>query len=279
MEITTRHEVEKTASECRLEIVHFARGVYPVRDHTWMPVNRIFIVLKNPNGKDNYIETEHARFDLEPGWMYLIPSYFPTAFSLDEKLYFISIQFRMEFLAGVDLFSEFKSMLALHRPEAVPRIEEIFRMQSDLVASIHLNAFVFDTAAEWFAPLASEKINTLNRFVSYRKLIDYIQENCHAGVSVSELAAVCHQRREDFTRRFTAATGITPKVFFNRFLVRRAADMLLRPDRSVREAAFELGFKSEYYFSRFFRQHTGMPPGEFKKRHLRTALGKETDIS
>lgn len=279
MQIVTRQDVVETSSGCRLEIVHFARGVYPVLDHTWMPVNRIFIVLENPNGEDNYIETEQARYLLKPGWIYLVPSYFPTVFSLDEKLCFISIQFRMEFLAGVDLFPEFDRVLELHRPEAIPRIESIFRTQPTLASSIRLNAFVFDIAEEWFSCFAPEKVSNFSRFARYRELIAYIKKNCHAGVKVSELAAVCHLSREEFSRRFSAATGITPKAFFNRFLVRRATDLLLGPNLSVKDVAFEMGFKNEYYFSRFFHQHTGMPPGEFKKHQLRAALINETDIS
>ena len=37
----------------------------------------------------------------------------------------------------------------------------------------------------------------------------------------------------------------------------------------VKDAAIELGFSSEYYFSRFFRRQTGMPPGQFQKLYGR----------
>ena len=47
----------------------------------------------------------------------------------------------------------------------------------------------------------------------------------------------------------------------------RACDLLLREDARVREVAFELGFSNEYYFSRFFKKQTGIPPRDFKAHY------------
>jgi len=34
---------------------------------------------------------------------------------------------------------------------------------------------------------------------------------------------------------------------------------------SIKEIAAELGFGSEFYFSRFFRRHTGMAPRDYRQ--------------
>ena len=82
---------------------------------------------------------------------------------------------------------------------------------------------------------------------------------------MEELAALRKTRRETFTRKFTAATGITPKELLTQAVLNRAGNLLLRGNYRVREVAFELGFSNEFYFSRFFKKHTGMPPHRFKE--------------
>jgi len=47
------------------------------------------------------------------------------------------------------------------------------------------------------------------------------------------------------------------------------ARLLLADKRlSVKDVSGQLSFSSEFYFSHFFRQHTGMSPTEFRK-HLK----------
>jgi AraC-like DNA-binding protein len=47
------------------------------------------------------------------------------------------------------------------------------------------------------------------------------------------------------------------------------ARLLLADDRlSVKDVAAQLSFSSEFYFSHFFRRHTGMSPTRFR-RHLK----------
>lgn len=277
--LSDRLDVEQASSGCRLEIVHFAQGYWPVLDNTWMPVNRLFIVLENPNGSMNYIESGEQHFELIPDHYYLIPAYYPAIFSLDSGLKFISIHFRLEYQAGIDLFSDSSQLREVHDSVMVQKIREIFEEPSVLLSSIRLNSFVFSVAADWYQHLPAETIMGIKRFREFHELIAFIEKNCHAGISVSDMAAVYHERREVFSRRFSAATGITPKLFFNRFLIRKACDLLLRHKYSVRETAFELGFESEFYFSRFFRHHTGVPPSDFKKHHFRGFLKNETDVS
>jgi AraC-like DNA-binding protein len=48
------------------------------------------------------------------------------------------------------------------------------------------------------------------------------------------------------------------------------ARLLLADDRlSVKDVAAQLSFSSEFYFSHFFRHHTGMSPTRFR-RHLKS---------
>jgi len=63
-------------------------------------------------------------------------------------------------------------------------------------------------------------------------------------------------------------TGRNAKDHINYFLVEKAKTMLLNSDHNVSEIAFDLGFNYPHYFSRLFKQKTGMTPVQFREKEL-----------
>ncbi|KPF88772.1 hypothetical protein IP81_17620 [Novosphingobium sp. AAP83] len=62
-----------------------------------------------------------------------------------------------------------------------------------------------------------------------------------------------------------AAMGTTPTAYVLEQRLRRAADRLVaRPDASITEIAFELGFNDSAYFTRCFRQQFGAAPRDWR---------------
>ncbi|HKL32124.1 MAG TPA: helix-turn-helix domain-containing protein [Tangfeifania sp.] len=68
-----------------------------------------------------------------------------------------------------------------------------------------------------------------------------------------------------FRRMFKNFTGISPRQYFLQLKILRARELLLTTDKSIKEISYQLGFDSIYYFSRFFKQKTGMSPSELRK--------------
>lgn len=272
MSVDKKAEVEKIANSCRVAVEHVARGTFPVLDHTWMPLNRFFIVLENPGGRGNYIESAGEHYELQVGRIYFTPSYLPTVFSLDERLLFLSIQARIEFVAGVDLFSGCKRIFTVDWPEIVRLAERIFTEPDPQAASVFVLAVIWSLTARCLTMMAPNEWQFFSRLHTYREVLAFIERNCRAGVRVEQMAGVMHMSRENFTRKFTADVGLSPKAFFNQYLVRRAMDLLKEEVYSVREVAFQLNFNNEYYFSRFFKTHTGVTPGWFRKHRHKAGI-------
>ncbi|OYZ19595.1 MAG: hypothetical protein B7Y31_15010 [Novosphingobium sp. 16-62-11] len=62
-----------------------------------------------------------------------------------------------------------------------------------------------------------------------------------------------------------AAMGTTPTAYVLEQRLKRAADRLVaRPDASITEIAFELGFNDSAYFTRCFRQQFGAAPRDWR---------------
>ena len=60
-------------------------------------------------------------------------------------------------------------------------------------------------------------------------------------------------------------TGRSAKDHINDFLVNKAKNLLLATEDSVAEIAYELGFNYPHYFSRLFKNKTGVSPQKFRE--------------
>ena len=59
-------------------------------------------------------------------------------------------------------------------------------------------------------------------------------------------------------------TGKTPQEYIHLKLLDIAKEKIFGPTKSLSEIAYELGFKYPQHFSRFFKQHLGMSPNEYR---------------
>jgi AraC family transcriptional activator of pobA len=68
-------------------------------------------------------------------------------------------------------------------------------------------------------------------------------------------------------KKLKADTGVSIKNCIDKKLLDNAREHLLLSGLSIKEIAAVTGFRDQYYFSRFFRKHTGMSPTDYRKRN------------
>jgi AraC-like DNA-binding protein len=89
--------------------------------------------------------------------------------------------------------------------------------------------------------------------------------------TVARLARVAALSRAAFARRFAAEVGQPPLRYLAERRLARAAELLRASDASLAWIAGEVGYESEFAFSRAFKRHFGEPPGAFRRRHAPAA--------
>jgi AraC-like DNA-binding protein len=97
---------------------------------------------------------------------------------------------------------------------------------------------------------------------------DYIQTQLHdSGLRIGALGRRFSVSESQLRRNFRKALHMAPLQFVRLQRIRHAKDMLLCEDASVQEIALASGFSSAYYFSRIFKNATGLTPTEYRRAH------------
>jgi len=268
-DLITRSDIFHAANLIRFHLRHYAKGVYPVLrcdPARWsMPVNRLFIPLRNPNKEANFIRDRHRRYALKENALYFIPAYLEAEFRLDRELYFLSIQDNLELFPGVEFFSGCSRMLELPDVPELPELLRLFDSPPEELefAALKFGSLVFAMQTALIDRYPPEEFRRPLALREYRELTGYLDDRGSARCRVSDLAARRNESREGFSR-----TGITPKQLIDHFLMRKAFDLLVS-GCSVKETAFRLEFSSEFVFSRFFRRQAGESPKRWCSRNGR----------
>jgi YesN/AraC family two-component response regulator len=87
-----------------------------------------------------------------------------------------------------------------------------------------------------------------------------------ASVSEEKLADQAGMSRSYFSQRFGEVMGCSFRDFLREEKMKQARLMLGSTSRPVRVIAHEVGFQDVKYFSRTFRETTGLTPSEFRSR-------------
>jgi AraC family transcriptional regulator len=97
-----------------------------------------------------------------------------------------------------------------------------------------------------------------------RRAIELMRTNTAAHPSIDAIATAAGLSRAHFFRLFEQSTGVTPHVFLNVLKIERAVQVVASSNESLAAISAGLGFGSPAHFSRFFRDHVSVAPGEFR---------------
>ncbi len=96
-----------------------------------------------------------------------------------------------------------------------------------------------------------------------------MREKVEQNINLRQLAEQSNIGYSYFRKMFKKYTGISPHQYHLELRIMRAKELILSTDKSVKEISYELGFQSIYYFSRLFKDKTGITPSDFRKRSLK----------
>lgn len=93
----------------------------------------------------------------------------------------------------------------------------------------------------------------------------YIDNNKHRMITSDDVAKECCLSSRQLNRIFKNYTGSSLFEYITDIKMKYAQKLLLKSEHSIKEIGFMLGFENECSFVSFFKRHSGMTTGEFRK--------------
>ncbi len=202
-----------------------------------------------------------------------------------------SINFHEDFLKGTELaqqikkygFFSYSANEALHlSPKEEKQIESI-------VESIEIE--YHNNQDEFSKDIIISQLSTLlkyaNRFYERqflnrkelsndlleqfnRQLVAYFESGQleEKGIpSIEQLATKMSVSQRYLSDTLKKETGKTTTEHLQLYLIDEAKNILLKPNKSIAEVAYELGFEYPQYFSRLFKRKEGLSPSEYREKY------------
>lgn len=237
-----------------------------------------------------------TKLNLEPGFLYMIPSFTLCNLTCQDHLSQYFIQFFEESSDGISLFAHnrsifkvkatkvdmlnFARLLEINPGRGInrsdnPRIYEknIFykeyqelNNQQTMAIFTETHGILLQLVSRFLTPeiFNHKKVNHIP--VKILNAISYIQLNLHQQLSVTNLAERANQHADYFSRLFQQYTGERPLKYIHEKRIERAQYLMVTTRMTYAEIAIQTGFENVFYFSKIFKKITGMSPGNYKKQ-------------
>lgn len=100
---------------------------------------------------------------------------------------------------------------------------------------------------------------------SLKKAISYIRLSYQTEITITDVADHIGISERYLRKLFAQHLNLSPLDYLNQIRINKAIELLRNTEMSVKEICFVCGFKSPQYFSRIFKQQTGVSPREVAK--------------
>ncbi|RXZ80667.1 AraC family transcriptional regulator [Paenibacillaceae bacterium] len=155
---------------------------------------------------------------------------------------------------------------------AIHNTEQVFRRCSSLYDSLKPSAerdeFSLRLTFETLLQSLQREIAGQQKAMSdpIDRSIEHMERNLGEKMILAGLAHMTNLTPETYSRLFKRKTGLLPLEYLTRLRIDEAKKLLLHEDSRVKEIVGQVGFRSEFYFSRTFHRYVGVAPSIYMKR-------------
>jgi len=95
---------------------------------------------------------------------------------------------------------------------------------------------------------------------------NWIEKNYTQNISIDSLISRAGMSNRSFIRRFKNATGDTFSMYIQRLRIEAAKYKLETTQLTIDEITYQVGYENSRSFSRLFKKHTNLSPGDYRKK-------------
>ena len=97
-----------------------------------------------------------------------------------------------------------------------------------------------------------------------QQMVKYLNENIAEEINLQMLAEEFHMNASYVSQYFKKETGMNLSTYLSRIRIQKAEHLLRTTEKSINEIAEQVGFRDYRFFSRTFKQVTGLTPSQFR---------------
>lgn len=121
---------------------------------------------------------------------------------------------------------------------------------------------LYELAREAEAGRAAEQSDS---HAAIKRTMLYVQEHYNEEIGREELARMANLSPEYYSQQFRAISGSSLTDYLAALRIQHAKEKLLFTSEKLADIAKAVGYRDEYYFSRKFKQLTGLSPSAYPK--------------
>ena len=120
-----------------------------------------------------------------------------------------------------------------------------------------------------FLPEKGYEVSVDSLSIPARRAVDFIEQNFHSDICRDKIAAHLNITPDYLSRLFHRECGIELQEYVHLTKIEKSKEYLSNDfDMKIKDVAEAVGISDADYFARFFKQHTGLTPMEFRKKSL-----------
>lgn len=223
---------------------------------------------------------------LDPGDLLIVPPSLPHhAYSETKRVSLGSYHLKAQLPGGRNIFNLLQLPL-LRRLPADSRLEQILRLAAHEYkqplpdAKPPLQAWGWLILAQLIAvDHAAGRLDPQPLDPIVAQLLDELEDSVASPPTLDELAEHAGYSPQHLNRLFKQAIGLTPLQYLTHTRMARAAQLLTEGKQTVAAVGEAVGYDNPFYFSRMFRKHHGVSPGQYQRTACSESAGTSSSTA
>ncbi len=251
-----------TENNIRLNILNIN---HVVLDDSWKsrnvysPYSRMYYILDG----EGYLKTKDEIICLKPGNLYFIPLGTVFDYTCDSHLEKIFLHINLFLDNKLDFFSGINKIVCI--PSDNNReICTQFHCKG-IFSRIALKGLIYTDLLK-IARASMEDYTVIPHSRLVADAISYINNNLSIKLSIKEIADAGFVSPSLLRKKFLEEMNISIGKYIDTRIIFEAEQMLAKGDLNIDLISEALGFCDRFYFTRRFKEQTGITPGEYKKQ-------------
>ena len=160
-----------------------------------------------------------------------------------------------EIVVSSDVLSKFIESLDFYFQSPTLVNNDLLELKIKELVLLLVQSKNIDSIVELIADLYS------SNSISIREVVEL---HLFSNLKLEQLAKLSSLSLSSFKRSFKKEYNDSPTNYINSRRIDKAKELLILTDLSIGEIAFEVGFQDSLYFTRLFKNKTGIPPTKYR---------------